>query len=177
MNKHALALAAALLLANASGAAEKVSMQYTPVSCIKAGELPLLQLNIEGKGELRSYFRRINNTDWCSVEGLNDGPLSRVVLPKFDNGDEIEYFFVLLQGRRVVARSPRIYRARITDDCQMPFARHVLKLSMSCGEDAQAIPSALGAGYAISFTEPCVVSPDSPDDIPCGPASQVQGQQ
>jgi hypothetical protein len=172
MNRRSLTIAVAVLLANVSGAAPKVSMQYTPVSCIKAGELPLLQLTIEGQGELRSYFRRINSTDWCSVEGLNDGPLSRVVLPKFDNGDEIEYFFVLLQGRRVVARSPRIYRSHVSDDCQMPFARHVLKLSMSCGEDVQAIPSALGAGYAVSLSDPCVTSPDSPDDVPCATPPQ-----
>ena len=166
MTKRALMIAAALLLAHVSGAAPGISMEYTPVPCIKAGELPLLQLRIEGEGELRSYFRRINSTDWCSVEGLNDGPLSRVVLPKFDNGDEIEYFFVLLQGRRVVARSPRIYRARISDDCQMPFARHVLKLSLSCGEEVQAIPGALGAGYAVEDEliegEPPTGSPDRP---------------
>ena len=166
MNKRAITIAAALLLANIAGAAPQYSMQYTPVSCIKAGELPLLQLNVEGKGELRSYFRRINSTDWCSVEGLNDGPLSRVVLPKFENGDEIEYFFVLLQGRRVVARSPRIYRARVNADCQMPFARHILKLSLSCGQDDQAIPGALGAGYAVEERliegDPPVGSPDRP---------------
>jgi hypothetical protein len=166
MTKRAITIALALLLANLAGAAPQFSMQYTPVSCIKAGELPLLQLNVEGKGELRSYFRRINSTDWCSVEGLNDGPLSRVVLPKFENGDEIEYFFVLLQGRRVVARSPRIYRARVSEDCQMPFARHILKLSLSCGQDDQAIPGALGAGYAVEERliegDPPVGSPDRP---------------
>ena len=166
MTKRALMIASALLLAHVSGAAPGISMEYTPVPCIKAGELPLLQLKIEGQGELRSYFRRINSTDWCSVEGLNDGPLSRVVLPKFDNGDEIEYFFVLLQGRRVVARSPRIYRARISDDCQMPFARHILKLSLSCGEEVQAIPAALGAGYSVDDRliegVPPTGSPDRP---------------
>jgi hypothetical protein len=168
MNVRALTVAAVLLLATVGGAAPNVSMDYTPVSCIKAGELPLMQLNIEGKGELRSYFRRINSTDWCSVEGLNDGPLSRVVLPKFENGDEIEYFFVLLQGRRVVSRSPRIYRARVSDDCQLAFARHVLKLSMSCGEEVQAIPAALGAGYAVNeqiiIGDPPTGSPDRPID-------------
>ena len=168
MKLRALTAAAALLLANMGGAAPRISMQYTPVGCIKAGELPLMQLNLEGKGELRSYFRRINSTDWCSVEGLNDGPLSRVVLPKFDNGDEIEYFFVLLQGRRVVARSPRIYRARVSDECQMPFARHIMKLSLSCGEDVQALPSAMGAGYAVDDQliegDPPTGSPDRPID-------------
>ena len=166
MIKRALMIASALLLAHAGGAAPGISMEYTPVPCIKAGELPLLQLKIEGQGELRSYFRRINSTDWCSVEGLNDGPLSRVVLPKFDNGDEIEYFFVLLRGGRVAARSPRIYRARISEDCQMPFARHILKLSLSCGEEVQAIPAALGAGYAVEEEliegEPPTGSPDRP---------------
>lgn len=166
MNIRALAVAAVLLLATVNGDAQNVSMSYTPVSCIKAGELPLMQLNIEGKGELRSYFRRINSTDWCSVEGTNDGPLSNVVLPKFENGDEIEYFFVLLQGRRVVTRSPRIYRARVSEDCQLPFARHVLRLSMSCGEEQQAIPGALGAGYAVDqqiiLGDPPTGSPDRP---------------
>ena len=175
MNLRALTVAAVLLLATIGHGQNTVqnvgstaSMSYTPVSCIKAGELPLLQLNIEGKGELRSYFRRINSTDWCSVEGTNDGPLSRGVLPKFENGDEIEYYFVLLQVRRVVARSPRIYRARISDDCQLPFARHVIRFARSCGEEGQAIPGALGAGYAVDeqiiLGDPPTGSPDRPVD-------------
>ena len=168
MNARALTAAVALLSASLIGAAPKRGMEYTPVSCIRAGELPLLQVNVQGKGELRSYFRRINSTDWCSVEGTNEGALSRVVLPKFDAGDEIEYFFVLLDGRQVVARSPRIYRARISADCQTPSARHVLPISMSCGDDAQGIPSSMGAGYAISDQliegNPPVGSPDRPTE-------------
>ena len=167
MNIRTVAAVSLLLLAGAGVAQQRASLRFTPVSCIKAGELPLLQLHIEGKGELRSYFRRINSTDWCSVEGLNDGPLSRVVLPKFDNGDEIEYFFVLIDGRRVVARSPRIYRARVADECEMPFARHVAKLSLSCGTDVQAVPSAMGAGYAVDDEliagDPPTGSPDAPE--------------
>lgn len=170
MNVRALTAIAALLLATTGSAAPKVSMQYTPVACIKAGEMPLMQLNVEGKGELRSYFRRINSTDWCSVEGLNDGPLSRVVLPKFDNGDEIEYFFVLLQGRRVVARSPRIYRSRVSDECQVPFARHILKLSLSCGEDVQPLPSSMGAGFAVDDQ---LIQGDPPTGSPDRPISQI----
>ena len=106
-------------------------------------------MKIEGEGELRAYFRRINTTDWCSVEGTNDGPLSRVVLPKFETGDEIEYFFVLLDGRRVVARSPRIYRARVTRRLRDRRSRATSQLALSCGEDAQAIPASFGAGYAL----------------------------
>lgn len=159
--------AAALLLTGGAFAQEKrPTIEYTPITCIKAGELPLMQINVNGQGELRSYFRRVNSTDWCSVEGTNDGPLSRVVLPKFDPGDEIEYFFVLIQGRRVVARSPHIYQARVNGECALPFARHVMRLSLSCGEDAQAIPSAMGAGYSVNSElvdgEPPYATPDRP---------------
>jgi hypothetical protein len=161
-------VAATLLITTAAFAAEKqASMQYTPISCIKGGELPLLQMNIDGEGELRAYFRRINSTDWCSVEGTNAGPLSRVVLPKFDSGDEIEYFFVLIQGRRVVARSPHIYRVHVNAECNLPFARHIQRLSLSCGEDVQGIPSAMGAGYAVGDSlvegDPDFATPDRPD--------------
>jgi hypothetical protein len=61
---------------------QKTSIDFTPVSCIRAGELPLLQLKIQGEGEVRGYFRKINTSDWCSVEGTNLGPVSRVVLPE-----------------------------------------------------------------------------------------------
>lgn len=168
MKARAFTIAAAtLLLTTASFAAEKrTTMDYTPISCIKGGELPLLQLNIEGEGELRSYFRRLNSTDWCSVEGTNDGPLSRVVLPKFETGDEIEYFFVLIQGRRVVARSPHIYRASVNAQCGLPFARHVQRLALNCGQEAQGIPSSMGAAYAMSDAlvegDPDFVTPDRP---------------
>ncbi len=167
MKARTFAVIATLLLTTASFAAEKVSMAYNPIACIKSGELPLLQVNLEGEGELRSYFRRINTTDWCSVEGENAGPLSRVVLPKFETGDEIEYFFVLIQGRRVVARSPHIYRARVNAECGLPYARHIQRLALSCGQDAQGVPSAMGAGYAVGDSlvegDPDYATPDRPD--------------
>ncbi|MFP5289018.1 MAG: hypothetical protein ACLGI9_24990 [Thermoanaerobaculia bacterium] len=153
MNARAFTFAAAALLLTGGAFAQTekpATIAYTPVSCIKAGELPLMRMNIDGEGQLRSYFRRVNSTDWCSVEGTNDGPLSRVVLPKFDAGEEIEYFFVLIQGRRVVSRSPHIYKVRVNGECGLPFARHVIRLALNCGQDAQGIPSAIGAGYAIN---------------------------
>lgn len=129
---------------------KKPVLSFNPINCVKAGELALLQLDVAGKGEVRAYFRRVNTTDWCSVEGTNDGPLSRVVLPKFDAGDEIEYFFVLLEGQQVMARSQRMYRSRVSAECQSPFARHVIKITMNCGDDQAAIPSSIGAGLALS---------------------------
>lgn len=152
---------------------KKPVLSFTPINCVKAGELALLQLDVAGKGEVRAYFRRVNTTDWCSVEGTNDGPLSRVVLPKFDAGDEIEYFFVLLEGQQVMARSQRMYRSRVSADCQSPFARHVIKITMNCGDDQAAIPSSIGAGLAL--TEEFVAgegpygSPDRPTtELPPG---------
>jgi len=162
-------LIAAVVFASAAltlSAQVKNGIEHNPQSCIRAGELPLLQVTTTGEGELRGYFRRINTTDWCSVEGTNDGPLSRVVLPKFENGDEIEYFFVLIDGVRVVGRSPRIYRTHVTTNCESPSARHLIRLTMNCGEDDQGIPSSLGAGYLLGDQivrgTPPTISPDQP---------------
>lgn len=155
-------LAFAAVLAAGSALAAP-SMTYTPISCVRASEMPLMQLSIEGEGDLRGFFRRTGSTDWCSVDGVNDGPLSRVILPKFNSGEEIEYFFVLTEGRRVLARSQEIYRVRVADSCQVPFARHVLPLMLSCGDDAQTMPSAMGAAYAMSTVEAPRVSPESPE--------------
>ena len=167
MRVRILIIAAALALAAfAANAQQKSVIDYKPVSCFRGGELPVLQMQVEGKGELRAYFRRINTTDWCSVEGVNDGPLSRIVLPKFDTGDEIEYFIVLIDGRRVVARSPRIYRAKITNACETPWARHIIKIALSCGDDELGIPSSLGAGYSMSKKLVDEIPPFSTPDRP-----------
>jgi hypothetical protein len=169
MKSRLFAAVAVLSVALATGAEVKTGIEHSPIGCIRAGELPLLQVKTESKGELRGYFRRLNTTDWCSVEGTNEGPLSRVVLPKFENGDDIEYFFVLIDGVRVVARSPRIYRTRVTNDCQTASARHLIRLSMNCGDDAQAIPSSLGAGFLVGDDIvrrlPPQRSPDTPASI------------
>lgn len=168
MKRHALAFGIFALAAFGAQAQTKNVIDYKPVSCMRGGELPVLQMNVESKGELRAYFRRINTTDWCSVEGVNDGPLSRIVLPKFDTGDEIEYFIVLIDGRRVIARSPRIYRSKITADCETAWARHIIQISLSCGEDETGIPSALGAGYSFKKQVVTEVPPFSTPDRPNG---------
>jgi hypothetical protein len=164
------AVAAALLLtAGESSAAKKPSLTYVPASCIKGGELALMQLKVEGEGELRGYFRRLNSTDWCSVEGVNDGPLSRVVLPKFESGDEVEYFFVLIANRRVVARTPRIYRAKVNGECTAASARHIQRLMLRCGEDMQGLPSSLGAGYTL---DPDLIDEHPPYSTPDRPTEK-----
>lgn len=173
--KRTMIAAAVLLAAAVAGAQEKKpllegpkSISHEPVICVREGQMPSLQMKVEGKGELRAYFRRINTTDWCSVEGVNDGPLSHVTLPKFEGGDEIEYFFVLLDGRRVLARSGTIYRARVTEACETPWVRYNLHLSMDCGENtAGSIPSSTAAGYSIKNVlvdgRPPYGSPDRPN--------------
>jgi hypothetical protein len=173
MMKSKLILAATLLVASVAGAQEQtgtgqMGIGHEPVTCIRGGEMPSLQMKVEGKGELRAYFRRINTTDWCSVEGTNDGPLSRVTLPKFEAGDEIEYFFVLLDNRRVLARSARIYRAKVTESCETAWVRYDVRLTMDCGDNAPgSIPSSMGAGYSVNDTlvdgNPPYGSPDRPN--------------
>jgi hypothetical protein len=157
-----------LLLAcvTASAFAKDGSIDFTPVSCLRAGELPLLQLSLKEPGILRAYFRHVNTTDWCSVEGTNNGPLSNVTLPKFENGDEIEYFFLVIDGKRVVAKSPQIYRAKVANSCETPFARHSAMIMMDCGNGGPgSIPASMGAGYSVKGNPsqpPSNGSPDSP---------------
>lgn len=164
-----LTAASVLLAVSVTGSASaqlRSAVEHTPASCVRAGELPLLQVTTDAKGELRGYFRRINTTDWCSVIGTNDGPLSRVVLPKFEAGDEIEYFFVLVDGVRVVGRSAQIYRMRVTAECDSPWARHITRLSINCSDQEQAVPNAVSAGFLMGApdADPPRASPDRPDD-------------
>ena len=114
--------AISLLIAGAALAQPGDVIDYTPVPCMHGGDSAMLQLSVSGKGELRAYFRHINSTEWCSVEGQNEGKLSTVVMPKFETGDEIEYFFVLLDGKKVIAKSPEIYRSKNTSGCETTSA-------------------------------------------------------
>ena len=169
MKNRAIAAALLVLAAVSASAEVKNGIEHTPLACMRAGELPLLQVKVNGKGELRGYFRRTNTTDWCSVEGTNDGPLSRVVLPKFEAGDEIEYFIVLIDGARVVARTPKIYRVRVTAECDATWARHLVRLSMDCSEDGQGIPTSMAAGYYTDPPEGGVPTPYASPDRPTPP--------
>jgi len=158
-------LAIALLLTAAAVAAnaQPGRIDHTALLCLRGGEMPVLQVQVEDKGTLRAYFRRTNTTDWCSVEGTNLGKMSSVTLPKFDVNDEIEYFFVVLDGKRIIAKSPQIYRVKATDSCETPWARHTLMLIMDCTENGPgSIPSSMGAGFALKTSTPNVPSPSNP---------------
>src|SRR5258706_10697440 len=158
-------LAAAILLtaATVGVSAQPGRIDHTPISCLRGGEMPVLQVQVEDKGTLRGYFRRTNTTDWCSVEGTNLGKISSVTLPKVDVNDEIEYFFVVLDGKRIIAKSSQIYRVKVTDTCEQPWARHTLMLIMDCNENGPgSIPSSMGAGFAIKTNNPGVPSGSTP---------------
>jgi hypothetical protein len=163
MKRTAIALVAALLLPTAPLFAQGEMIDHNALGCIRAGEAPVMQVSVQPKGELRGYFRRINTTDWCSVEGRNLGPLSNVVFPKFEAGDEIEYFFVVLQGKRVIAKSPRVYRAKATEGCENNIARHMLDVAIDCSRIDDVLPAALEAAYRIPVSAtPPGISPFKP---------------
>jgi len=158
-------LAAALLLTITAVAAnaQPGRIDHTPLLCLRGGEMPVLQVQVEDKGTLRAYFRRTNTTDWCSVEGTNLGKMSSITLPKFDLNDEIEYFFVVLDGKWIISKSPQIYRVKVTDSCETPWARHTLMLIMDCTDNGPgSIPSSMGAGFALKTDSPKVPSPSNP---------------
>jgi hypothetical protein len=166
--KKVLILGVALFsFALAASAQDDGTIGYSPVSCVRGGEMPVLQVNVSEKGVLRSFFRRVNTTDWCSVEGKNEGPLSSVTLPKFETNDEIEYYFLLIDGKRVVAKSPQIYRVKVTNACETPFARHILMITMDCSNKGPgSMPASMGAGIGLQSN----VAPLEPGS----PASQRQ---
>ena len=164
--KLARVLAAAVLLASTITlqAQDGNVIEYDGASCFPAGEMPVLQVRTAEKGELRAYFRHVNTTDWCSVVGVNLGSLSSVTMPKFESGADIEYYFLLIDGKRVVAKSPRIYRVHVNDKCtETPVARHTIIVMMDCATNgANSIPASMGAGYSVKNTPVRPATPSSP---------------
>jgi hypothetical protein len=147
--------------------AQPGTIDHRPAACVPGEEMAVLTAATEDQGLFRVYFRHTGTTDWCSVDGKNNGAASNVVLPKFATGDEIEYYFVVLDGKRIVAKSPEIYRIKATPRCDSPVARHVILLSMECMPPGlNPIASALNAGYAAASTytgnPPPVRSPEKP---------------
>jgi hypothetical protein len=152
-----------LLAASAAFAQPGEVLDYTPVGCMKGGDSAVLQLDVKNPGELRAYFRHVNSTEWCSVDGVNDGKLSTITMPKFEVGDEIEYFFVLLDGKKVIAKSSEIYRAKNTDGCESATARHLSSFTVDCGVNTNSIGNATSAGAAIlGAHHPEPASPERP---------------
>ena len=137
------------------------SIEHTPGTCVMGGEMPVFNASVNRDGILRAFFRRVGSTDWCSVDGTNLLKLSTVTLPKFDTGDEFEYYFVLIDGKRIIAKSPQIYRTRAEIKCETPFTRHATLVTMQClPPGANPMASAAGAGFALTSSPPGVQSPD-----------------
>lgn len=160
--KH-LTLALAILSLAAVASAQQIPIVYSPAACWRAGEMAALPLNVTPQGDLRAFFRHVGAADWCSVDGVNRGPVSNVTMPKFNAGDEIEYFFVVAQGKRVVAKSDQIYRVKITDGCESPWARHTIMLVVNCSPNGSGqIGSAIASGLSIGTQSTAPASPSSP---------------
>ena len=141
----------------------KPTIEYKPGTCVLGGEMPVFEVALNHEGLFRAFFRRVGSTDWCSVDGINNGKLSTVTLPKFDTGDEFEYYFVLIDSKRIIAKSPQIYHARAEAVCDAPFTRHATLVTMQClppGSNGMATSAA--AGYAIQTNTTPVASPDRP---------------
>ncbi len=139
------------------------SVEHTPITCVMGGEMPVFNVAVNREGVLRAFFRRVGNTDWCSVDGTNLLKLSTVTLPKFETGDEFEYYFVLIDGKRIIAKSPQIYRTKAEANCDAPFTRHAILMTMQClPPGANPLASAAGAGFALTSSPPLVQSPEKP---------------
>jgi hypothetical protein len=158
-----LSLAFAMSALAAFGAQHGV-IEHTPPGCMLEGEMPIMNVDTSDDGLLRAYFRRQGATDWCFVDGKNLGKISQVTLPKFDNGESIEYYFVVIDGKRIIAKSPKIYNARNDHHCDAPFARHAVMLTLECLPPGTN-PTSMSAGYAAKtiIGNPPPPSPEKPE--------------
>jgi len=127
------------------------SIDHTPGTCVMGGEMPVFNVAVNRDGILRAFFRRVGSTDWCSVDGTNLKKLSTVTLPKFETGDEFEYYFVLIDGKRIIAKSPQIYHTKAEAVCDAPFTRHAILVTMQClPPGANPMATSAGAGFALA---------------------------
>jgi hypothetical protein len=164
-----LTLAAAFVAVAAF--AQSGTIQHTPAGCMMEGEMAIMSVETSDDGLLRAYFRRMGSTDWCYVDGQNLGKVSQVTLPKFDTNEVIEYYFVVIDGKRIVAKSPQIYNARSEHRCDAQFARHSTMVTLEClPPGTNPMSSAMNAGYAartVIGKDPAPVqSPEKPGEAP-----------
>jgi hypothetical protein len=139
-----------------------IPIDFTPVACFPSGQMAALTIPAPVPGQIRAYFRRLHTLDWCSVQGVYNGNASNVMMPRFDDGEEIEYYFIVLNKERIVARTPRVYRAKVTERCETTIARHSELIIMDCRAGVpNAGPGSVGSGIAIRST-PATPSPSSP---------------
>jgi hypothetical protein len=153
-----------VLLVAATATAQQAPIQHTPATCMRADQNTVLTVDLASKGTPRAYFRREGATYWCWVEGTRLGQKATFVLPKFESGPIIEYYFVTVDEHDVVTgKSKEIYRVPSADHCDAVVARHLEYVLTHCEGGIGAVGSALGAGLAIhSATPPVEPSPSTP---------------
>ena len=165
MKTPASFLAVILFAAALPLAAQQAAVEYNPVSCWRSDEMAVLSMGTSTDGNLRAFYRRAEATDWCWVDGTNAGLNSSVVMPKFEDGAIIEYYFTTVLRNQITARSPHIYRVKVSSQCDTNFTRKVPYLIFGCTSTKGAQPSAMGAGYSagkLTTTEPPHPTPDTP---------------
>ena len=65
--------------------------------------------------------------------------------------------------RQVLAKSPQIYRAKSAVNCDTPYARHAMLLTLECLPPSQnPMASSMAAGYAAKVSEPRNRSAEGP---------------
>lgn len=134
--------------ATAAMAIQPGTIEHNPPGCMVEDEMAIMSVETADDGILRAYFRRQGATDWCFVDGRNLGKVSQVTMPKFDPNEQIEYYFVVLEGKRVVAKSPEIYHAHNDHHCDAQFARHAIIVTLECLPPGTN-PNSMSAAYAM----------------------------
>jgi hypothetical protein len=156
-------LLAALLLTASMPLLAQPKIEHTAPSCLRSGRVYVFNVVTPSEGELRLFYRRTNST-WCSVVGSNHRANSYVAAPRLNDGDELEYFFVLLNKSQVIARSPEIYHVKVNERCETTPLRVLETPPLDCSEQANLFGAANSAAYAlIPAGTPEPASHDTPD--------------
>ena len=141
-------LLASLLLTATLPLVGQPKIEHTSPSCLRAGRVYVFNVTTPSEGELRLFYRKTNGT-WCSVIGSNHRANSFVAVPRLNDGDELEYFFVLLNKNQVIARSPVLYRIRANERCETMPLRVLETPPLDCSEQAALWGAANSAAYAL----------------------------
>ena len=146
----------------------RTGIEHTPVNCISAGELPLLQVQTSQARASCAATSAASTPPTGARSRERTRARSRAWSCRSSRtATRSSTSSCSSTAARRGTQPAHLPRARQRRRARRPFARHVIRLSMNCGEDAQAHPVVARRRHATSSDElvrgnPPVTSPDEP---------------
>lgn len=112
--------------------------------CMWSEDEMFLGATMTSEGEARAYYRPMGAEEWCYVVGDRLTDRAFFILPEFDEGVTIEYFFLSHVNDVITGRSDEIYSIALSPDCRRRPPRHEGIVVSDC-ETQGGIGTAVGA--------------------------------